>query len=270
MNYKIFLILLLPIHYSLSMHQEERISFAALPAELKVLILSYATQPNIEDAAANIRSLTQVNKNYNALINDEEITNDILQLLAKYTNGNLAIAATKLKTKGALDWLTEHTLNTQNPATLFSNTSLAQDILLAKELVRIGLKKKVEEFLFKASEKGLNGIVRALIQAGISPNIKNSEEATPLMIAVKNDKAKIVEFLIKSRADINARNGYGTTPLMHAAEKGSQTMVDLLLKYHADPSLKDDFDNTASDAAKSYGHDSIAETLKKALEKGNQ
>src|SRR5262249_39196197 len=70
--------------------------------------------------------------------------------------------------------------------------------------------------------------VRALLDAGAEPNIRNYAGATALMWAIGD--AEKVRLLLDRGADVNARSDEGRTPLaMAAGQRDSAAVVKLLL-----------------------------------------
>jgi ankyrin repeat protein len=84
---------------------------------------------------------------------------------------------------------------------------------------------------------GNSETVRALLDSGADPSIRNDAGATALMWAADDiDKMRL---LLERGADANARSDDGRTPLMIAAGRfGSSALVKLLLDHGANPSAK--------------------------------
>src|SRR5262245_1028263 len=79
--------------------------------------------------------------------------------------------------------------------------------------------------------------VRALLDNGADPNIKNDAGATALMWAV--DDFEKTRLLVEHGADVNARSDDKRSPLVIAAGRyGSSTVVKLLLDRGADASFE--------------------------------
>lgn len=78
--------------------------------------------------------------------------------------------------------------------------------------------------------------VRALLESGADPNIKNEASATALMWAV--DDLEKTTLLLSHGADVNARSDDNRTPLLIAAGwYGSSAVVKMLLDRGANPSI---------------------------------
>ncbi len=145
-----------------------------------------------------------------------------------------------------------------------------RDLVGIKKLIDMGALKKNPElgdpFLFTAIKNNDIGLVKLLLDSGISPNEKNSNGNTALMFAVMPDKIEIAEALIKSGADINATNNIGTTALIEAADRGNLQLVNALIKAGADIQIesRNDGYGGAQDAlfkARRNGYQKISEAL---------
>lgn len=69
--------------------------------------------------------------------------------------------------------------------------------------------------------------VKLLLDNGVNIDIRDSEDYTPLHIAVARVKTDMVIFLLENGANINAKNGYGHTPL-HLASQHYQSGSEYL------------------------------------------
>jgi ankyrin repeat protein len=130
--------------------------------------------------------------------------------------------------------------------------------------------------LVSAAASGFVDIVQALIDAGVSPNVRWEDEL-PLCQAIENNRTqvveallavgarldngaesqcsllgaashgdpKMVELLARNGANLEARNYFGRTPLMIAAELGKIANFHALLKAGADINAKDKDGGTA-------------------------
>jgi ankyrin repeat protein len=88
--------------------------------------------------------------------------------------------------------------------------------------------------------------VRGLLDQGVNANVKNEQNSSVLLLALKNSKKSrfargasaehvaIMRLLINRGADVNAVNNRGQTPLHWAATYGYTDTVRLLLEKDAD------------------------------------
>jgi ankyrin repeat protein len=93
-----------------------------------------------------------------------------------------------------------------------------------------------DSLLHLAAEGGGVELVQYFLDAGLEPNSRNSQGATPLMLAV-NSRHDVVRLLLEHGADPNipARGVSGeTTALMKAALWGNVETARMLLKHDAD------------------------------------
>lgn len=88
------------------------------------------------------------------------------------------------------------------PATPEEAFAGAQKLLQAR--------RKLNEDLLKAVERGNTGLAQLLLDEGASPNAKDSAGLTPLMLAVKNGDPSTIRLLLRKAADVNLRTQAGT------------------------------------------------------------
>lgn len=80
---------------------------------------------------------------------------------------------------------------------------------------------------------------KVLIEAGIDLEVRDINENTPLLLAVKNRSESIAMMLIDHGANLEVRDKYGNTPLIIAAKYKSSTLYDYLIEKGANPNAKD-------------------------------
>ncbi|MEX0939957.1 MAG: ankyrin repeat domain-containing protein [Candidatus Babeliales bacterium] len=112
--------------------------------------------------------------------------------------------------------------------------------------------KDYESLLHMCAAKGYSTLTSMLCRSFYKNNIniKNSQNETPLEIAIKNNHEKIVEIFLKNGADPNVKNNDGNAPLHNALINGQQGIVKLLLKNGANPNLKNNYGKTPLNFAK--------------------
>ena len=88
-------------------------------------------------------------------------------------------------------------------------------------------------------------ILTLLLQKGGDPNIGASWKgnARPLHVASRNGHAEIVRRLIAAGATVNIKDDDGDTPLLLAARSGSAEVVQLLIEAGADVTCRNRYDH---------------------------
>ena len=122
---------------------------------------------------------------------------------------------------------------------------------VAKILIQAGAKmdnvcKDTRNSIMHSAAKGGScSILKWLLKAGIEPDSRNHEGATPLMRAVEFRHLKLIQYLLRHRANVNARDKHGTTPLHLATRLGFTEIAAELLINQADVNAQDGEGNTA-------------------------
>ena len=94
------------------------------------------------------------------------------------------------------------------------------------------------KFINSIKENDINLMSKMLLDLPELINIKDNFNQTPLHIASKRNKYKIISFLIYKGAYINAQDFVGQTPLYLASLHNCLETVQILLYEFADPSIK--------------------------------
>ncbi|KAJ8678897.1 hypothetical protein QAD02_014684 [Eretmocerus hayati] len=97
--------------------------------------------------------------------------------------------------------------------------------------------RKKTTLLHEAVLRGNLNSVRALLQTGVSPDLKDSDWNTPLLLAVKNGKINLVKELIGAKANLNVKDSKGSSCLHYAVLNKNVEIVELLLSAKAYPKL---------------------------------
>lgn len=114
-----------------------------------------------------------------------------------------------------------------------------------------------------AVKKNLHECVRTLLENGIKINSRDSQNNTPLILAVANKKYLVVEELLSHPdCDVNAQNSEGWTALHYAAHMAAG--VDILLSAGANPNLYNEDGNTPLMLAAIEGFSKVVNKLAKA------
>jgi len=115
--------------------------------------------------------------------------------------------------------------------------------------------------LHAAAQAGDIAKVRSLLDAGISPNTKDSCAWTPLHVAAAYGQHDVAALLIERNANVQAKNNVKETPLHCASKYGRDELVELILHHGADPNSKDNMWDTPLHVASHQGNLGIARLL---------
>ncbi len=85
-----------------------------------------------------------------------------------------------------------------------------------------------EELVFKTASEGNIAALASLLDIVEEVDIRNSDGATPLLIAVRSNKLESVKFLIARGADPNAKDHKGLTPLKIATQMRSTNIINAI------------------------------------------
>jgi len=73
-------------------------------------------------------------------------------------------------------------------------------------------------------------ILNFLLQQNISSDVQNSEGDSPLLLAVREGRNRIVQYLAAKRCDLNTKGKDEMSPLDSAVLKGNMEITRLLLE----------------------------------------
>ncbi len=119
-------------------------------------------------------------------------------------------------------------------------------------------------------EKNRLDLLKARLEAGMSPDVRNQWGATLLHLAALNGNVPMVRLLLDYGADPNARQSQGATPLHLAAHEGHLEVVRLLLERGADPTIRHKGGETPLQVALRRGHKKVAKLLESARSHGGR
>ena len=105
--------------------------------------------------------------------------------------------------------------------------------------------------------------VRDLLARGVSPDVRDEDQRTPLHQAVLGNSVGLVGLLIESGADVNARDDQGFTPLHFAAQEHAPEIARILVGKGADVNARDEDGNSVlwRAVAAARGRDEIVRFL---------
>lgn len=112
-----------------------------------------------------------------------------------------------------------------------------------------------------AAYRGLEAIVRLLLDKGADVNAQGGEFGNALQAAALSRHEAIVQLLLDKGADVNAQGGYYGTALQAAARRETEAVVQLLLDKGADVNTKGGQFGNALQAAVCRGRWEIGELL---------
>ncbi len=119
-----------------------------------------------------------------------------------------------------------------------------------------------ENSFIRYVEKGDKAVVDLFLTAGMSPNLRSSDETPILVIAALKGYDEIVKLLIAKGADVNARDVKGWTALMNVAAISNAEVVKTLLNNGADVNAKNKDGMTAlMEAAQKRGNSEVVKIL---------
>jgi len=95
------------------------------------------------------------------------------------------------------------------------------------------------DYVCKSSVFNHLGLLTLMLETGISVDIKNCDQWTPLHWASYYGHLRIVEYLVKHGAIINSKDNGKKTPLHYSAQNGHLCVVEFLINHGADLKTKD-------------------------------
>ena len=103
--------------------------------------------------------------------------------------------------------------------------------------------------------------VGLMLSGGISPNVTDNENNTPIIISAANNDLESVKRLLSYRANINARNKHGMTALLYAVKGKHKEMVDYLINNGANINISNIYGQNALFWAAYYGDSELVHNL---------
>lgn len=117
--------------------------------------------------------------------------------------------------------------------------------------------------LMSAAVSGDAEIVRALLEAGASPNRRtvDREETVLHLLARANASGPVLDAIVAAKTRVDRRDRFGWTPLMVAAQNGAAEVLRALLAAGADAALTTPDGKSARDLAAEAGQEALLEDL---------
>ena len=115
--------------------------------------------------------------------------------------------------------------------------------------------------LLYAAWYGHVNVVRVLLEGGADVDRANADQDTALHVAAQYGHLDVCRLLLDWGAKVDPLNKWRFTPLHWAALLGRLSVVELLVERGADVSVKDEDGRTASDLARRWGTNKMADLL---------
>lgn len=262
----------------------QEITYNSLPPDLKREILRIKQEDicngiqagavlNIPSIAREVLTLSHINKEFRAHVNDPSF---ILPLLRSLPKAGALVLANTLEKMSCVqspvvqDWL----LSITDAQWLISGQPLNEMVLhenlvpLCIAIIRTNPNYNINwrdgvgtTALMKASICGRTEIVRHLLPAGADVNAKRIGNLSALMVASSAGHTEIVRLLIAAGARVDAQDEWGGTALTWAVENGHTNVAKLLVDAHANANITNKKGHTARYYAQKYGHGEIIKLL---------
>uniref|UniRef100_A0A8D3CTR1 E3 ubiquitin-protein ligase MIB2 n=1 Tax=Scophthalmus maximus TaxID=52904 RepID=A0A8D3CTR1_SCOMX len=124
---------------------------------------------------------------------------------------------------------------------------------------QVDIKNQGKTALQVAAHQGHMEVVKALLQANSSIEVKDEDGDTALHYTAFGNQAEIARLLLSKGANVNLLNNSMCTPLHIAVNKGFTDVVRVLTEHSADVNLQDSYGDTPL-------HDAIAKDFRNVIE----
>lgn len=136
---------------------------------------------------------------------------------------------------------------------------------LTLEVYKLIKAKGLNSALLEVVNQGKSKLIPILLKIGADINAKSKIRGeTPLIVAVKTNRPKVVSILLNRGANVDDRNDNGNTALLYAVQNGYDSIVKILLKHGADVNVVNNNGDTPRGVADITGHLSTLALLNKA------
>ncbi|XP_072360095.1 double zinc ribbon and ankyrin repeat-containing protein 1 isoform X2 [Scyliorhinus torazame] len=216
----------------------------------------------LDHICAHLRSYTQNNTEFRALIGEPQMGKNIL-------TGK----STKLSENNFLSSVTEGGHGYHGSLTSLASESHSGGADTCKKPKKSRRKRQVttkedslplndRQLLKEVGPTGLGRVseIQQLLDEGADPNCSNNDDRPALTMAVMNHHHKVVPVLVQKGADINQQSGpLNNTALHEAAEMGAQGVKCVAVLFGCNASIKKKNDKalTAYDLAVKTGNDQL-------------
>lgn len=240
-------------------------SLGGIQFDLKAYMAKFlSTQPSMELLARDIRSLAQVDKTFNRVIQNPVTMLGILQSLPHTAQaielGEKLKGLQVMKDKRIIEWLADQKKKLVNGPELVHAVE-SGDVAKVHRLLKdrnIDLNYNKAAPLMSAAARKNEATIKALLAAGANVN-EGPANSNSLLFAVRNAASEmitskdwqrldadiqIIQMLIKAGANVDQQDKNERTALMVAVASGLKPLISILLDAGADPELKDSIGRT--------------------------
>jgi uncharacterized protein len=95
----------------------------------------------------------------------------------------------------------------------------------------------VIDSLNKYNEEDIYETLKLLVGAGADVNLKGQSDKSALILAVLEEKERLVEILISAGADVNFKDNEKRTAYSYAAQQGNKKLKQILIDAGTDPTI---------------------------------
>uniref|UniRef100_A0A8C9V2Y3 E3 ubiquitin-protein ligase MIB2 n=1 Tax=Scleropages formosus TaxID=113540 RepID=A0A8C9V2Y3_SCLFO len=165
--------------------------------------------------------------------------------------------------KSAGGWLLSQSTELDHPGRLVieaahGSAAKVRD-LVQKHPDKVDIKNQGKTALQVAAHQGHLEVVKVLLQANSSVEVKDEDGDTALHYTAFGNQAEIARLLLGKGANVNLLNNSMCTPLHIAVNKGFTEVVRVLTEHSADVNLQDSYGDTPL-------HDAIAKDFRNIIE----
>uniref|UniRef100_I3JH85 E3 ubiquitin-protein ligase MIB2 n=1 Tax=Oreochromis niloticus TaxID=8128 RepID=I3JH85_ORENI len=161
-----------------------------------------------------------------------------------------------------LEKLLSQSTEQDNPSRLVIEAALASALMNLQRCVcpwQVDIKNQGKTALQVAAHQGHMEVVKALLQANGSVEVKDEDGDTALHYTAFGNQAEIARLLLSKGANVNLLNNSMCTALHIAVNKGFTDVVRVLTEHSADVNLQDSYGDTPL-------HDAIAKDFRNIIE----
>ena len=214
------------------------------------ILLNAGANPNIADVDGNSvihqavrfcsKEILQAVIRHGADVNAANMKN-VTALMMAYHNGNIDAISVLLDSASDPDIIIDGKTRTLLHYAVEEGCSVEVLLAIFNHSADVNaVNKNNVTALMIAFEKGNEGAINALLNAGADLNITDVEGNSGVHHAViLNCNSKILQAVINQNVNVNATNMKNETALMIACQKGNESAIHILMNAGADPNIVD-------------------------------